>query len=238
MGSEHPRELILINPRVACLPFDLIQRVIVGHSVPYALMTLAALTPGNYRVRIINQRIIWPREEFVKGRLVGITCVTASVANAYSLADKFRRAGSRVVLGGPHVTALPQEALEHADSVVTGEAESVWGGLLKDFENGCLRKIYAGEPLEDFFSPVYDYFFRLEPSVLRDIGIHVDRGCKYDCDFCARLSHVLRFIETGRIIGLIRRIREEGWFPPRLQAVVRFPLRQYFLESCACQKII
>ncbi|MFH1397216.1 MAG: cobalamin-dependent protein [Candidatus Omnitrophota bacterium] len=174
--------------------------------MPYSLLTLAALTPKEYKIKIINQKQFWSAGDFNDRALVGITCLTAAVVEAYQLADKFRRAGSRVVLGGPHVTALPEEALEHADSVVIGEAESVWPKVIADFENGCLNKIYRGVALEDFFTPVYDYFMRLDPDTLSRTGIHIDRGCKYHCDFCARISQWLRFIDIEQVIILVKKI--------------------------------
>ncbi len=133
--------------------------------------------------------------------------MTAAVTEAYELADKFRKAGSCVVLGGPHVSALPDEALAHCDSVVIGEAESAWGQVIKDYEAGALQKIYQGEPLEDFFTPAYDYFLHLDPAVLQRSGIHIDRGCKYHCEFCARISQWLRFVKIEQVLELIKRIK-------------------------------
>jgi radical SAM superfamily enzyme YgiQ (UPF0313 family) len=95
---------------------------------------------------------------------------------AYRLAERYRKAGSFVVMGGPHVTCLPQEALRHCHSVVIGEAESVWGQVIKDFENNTLKKEYIGEPLDDFFSPVYDYFLDMHPLKLWSRGFQTTRG--------------------------------------------------------------
>ncbi len=207
MVSPVKKELILINPRLSNFLFNFIQSKFAGNPVPYSLLTIAALTPKEYNTKIINQRQFWTNRNFTGGALVGITCLTAAVFEAYQLSDKFRRAGSRVVLGGPHVTALPEEALEHADSIVIGEAESVWGRVIKDFENGQLEKIYKGEPLEDFFTPAYDYFMRLDARVLSRAGIHIDRGCRYHCDFCSRISPWLRSIKIEQALGLVVRIK-------------------------------
>jgi radical SAM superfamily enzyme YgiQ (UPF0313 family) len=207
MTSPANKELILINPCVSYFLINIIQRTFTWNYTPYSLLTLAALTPQDYNIRIINRRLFWSRKDFVEGAIVGITCFTAAVSDAYRLADNFRRVGSKVVLGGYHVSAMPEEALEHADSVVIGEAESVWPGVLRDFERGELQKIYKGEPLQDFFTPAYDYFLRMDSRMLSLIGIHIDRGCKYKCDFCARISDQLRFIKIEKVIGLIKRIK-------------------------------
>lgn len=200
-------ELILINPWASWPWLSVLQGFFAtGKPIPYALLTLAALTPAGYKVKIINQKWFWRRRDFCAGALVGLTCMTAGAIDAYRLADRFRRAGSKVVLGGPHVSALPDEALEHADSIVIGEGESVWPRIIDDFENSRLQKIYRGEPLDDFFSPVCDYFLRLDPRILARSGIHIDRGCKYDCEFCARIPGKLRFIDMELVVRLITRI--------------------------------
>jgi radical SAM superfamily enzyme YgiQ (UPF0313 family) len=207
MVPQIRKELILINPRSSYYIFNFIQSWSVGNPMPYSLLTLAALTPKEYKIKILNQKQFWFDSDFINGTLVGITCLTSAVYEAYQLADKFRRAGSKVVLGGPHISALPEEALEHADSVVIGEAESEWTQVITDFENGGLKKIYRGKPLEDFFTPAYDYFMRMDPSTLCRSGIHIDRGCKYHCDFCARISQWLRFVKIEQIIELIKRAK-------------------------------
>ena len=171
-------------------------------------MTLAGLTPPDYRIQFINKKYFWSKRDFPAGKLVAITCLTSAALHAYRLADLFRAAGSTVVLGGPHVTALPDEALRHADSVIIGEAESVWPGVLSDFEAGILKKRYTGEPLDDFFSPVYKYYRRLDPVVLKKTGLHIDRGCKYHCEFCARISEKCRWVKMEQVLELARRIKQ------------------------------
>jgi len=212
MEQKIGKELILINPIVnpsfSNYLINILQRVGTGNPVAYSLLSLAALTPRDYKVKIINLKQFWSASEFSGGKLIGISCLTSTAFEAYRLADKFRRAGSKVVLGGPHVTVLPDEASLHADSIVTGEAESVWAQVLKDFENNRLQKVYKGVPLEDFFTPVYDYFLNLDPRVLNLAGIHIARGCKYHCDFCARISQWLRFVQIEQVIGIIKKIKK------------------------------
>jgi radical SAM superfamily enzyme YgiQ (UPF0313 family) len=206
MASSTQKKLLLINPGGSYLLINLLERIVAGPTLPYALFTLAALTPKEYDTKIINQKLWWRPRDFTPGALVGITCLTSSVCEAYRLADKFRSAGSRVVLGGPHVSALPEEALQHADSVVIGEAESVWGQVLDDFEHGRLQQTYVPAALEDFFTPVYDYFLGMDPRALGRLGVHIDRGCKYHCDFCARISNWLRPVKIEQVLGLVKRI--------------------------------
>lgn len=214
MNGKYKKELILINPCSSYLLVNIIQRIATKERLPYSLLTLAALTPKDYHIRIINYKSFWVPRDFVEGALVGITCITSSVDDAYRLADRFRRAGSKVVLGGPHVSALPDEAINHADSIIIGEAESVWPRVIEDFQKSALQKTYKGEPLKDFFTPAYEYFLNMDPSQLKDVGIHIDRGCKYHCDFCSRISSWLRFVSIEQVIELIKRIKiaKAGFF--------------------------
>ncbi|MFH0827127.1 MAG: radical SAM protein [Candidatus Omnitrophota bacterium] len=227
MTSTIEKELILINPivnpRLSHLFFNIIQRMGTGNPVSCSLLTLAALTPRDYKVRIINQKQFWSERDFTGKKLVGISCLTSTVLEAYRLAAKFRQAGSQVVLGGPHVTVFSDEARAYADSVVIGEAESVWSQVIKDFENGRMQEIYKGEPLEDFFTPVYDYFLHMDPRVLSLAGVHIARGCKYRCDFCVRISQWLRFIKVEQVVELIKRIKKakRNFFIHRPQVIFR-----------------
>src|SRR6202044_3064006 len=86
--------------------------------------------------------------------LVGIGAMTRMVAKAYRVADALRGAGLRVVMGGPHVTECPDEALgrdggpRHADAIALGEADETWPRIVADAERGCLKEVY--KPLNDF----------------------------------------------------------------------------------------
>ena len=65
---------------------------------------------------------------------------------AYQLADHFRKRGITVVLGGPHVTLMPQEAQQHADAICVGYAEETWPQLLRDFAAGSMKPRYDQQP--------------------------------------------------------------------------------------------
>ena len=106
---------------------------------PPILEYLGALTMKEMphaELEVIDANIHEPKAEEIEADLVGISAMTATVPWAYGFGDSLRRLGKRVVLGGIHPTALPEEAKEHADSIVVGEAESVWGDVLKDVQKG------------------------------------------------------------------------------------------------------
>jgi len=101
---------------------------------------------------------------------------------------------------------LPDEALQHCDSVVIGEAESVWPGLIRDYENGDLKKVYTGVPLDDWFAPSYEYFRSLTPGILRKTELSLGRGCRYSCDFCSiSFFGKPRFMNLEQALELISR---------------------------------
>jgi radical SAM superfamily enzyme YgiQ (UPF0313 family) len=216
------KELVLVNPCVGNWFMQIIFWVAFAKQTPLSLLILAALTPKDYRVRINHQRCFWFKHDFPKGALVGITCVTTSSLTAYRLADRCRRAGCRVVMGGPHVSCLPEEALAHCDSIVIGEAESVWGEVVQDFEKDALKKVYQGEALDDFLSPSFEYLMNIPEKDLAEIGVGTSRGCKYQCEFCARPSNHLRFAKIEQVTALVKRIKNARSFPFFRQPLVVF----------------
>ena len=89
----------------------------------------------------------------------------------------------RVVAGGPHVSYWVEEALEHVDAVVTGEADDVWPQVLHDFTTNRERKVYTGNPcsMRNLPTPRYDL---LEPAFVVPRVLQATRGCPFTCSFC------------------------------------------------------
>jgi radical SAM superfamily enzyme YgiQ (UPF0313 family) len=151
---------------------------------PLTLATLAGITPPDVDVEVFDDRI----EEIDYDSpcdLVGISVKTFTARRAYQIADEFRERGVPVILGGHHPTLLPEEALEHADSILTGEAEDVWEDVLKDARCGRLQKLYHQAltlPLEKV---------KVNRSVFAGkkylpIGmVETTRGCPFSCNFCS-----------------------------------------------------
>ncbi|SMB94271.1 Radical SAM superfamily enzyme YgiQ, UPF0313 family [Thermanaeromonas toyohensis ToBE] len=151
---------------------------------PLNLITLAALTPPEHEVIILDESITtidW--EE--KYDLVGISAMTALAPRAYAIADAFRSRGMPVVLGGMHPSILPEEAKSHADAVVIGEAEGVWPYLLEDLARGELKPFYRQEKipqLKNMAIPRRDLLERTR--YLIPDTVQTTRGCPYACSFC------------------------------------------------------
>ena len=143
--------------------------------------------------------------------LVGITVLTKTALRAYEIADVYRKKGIPVVLGGIHPTALPEEAKEHADSVVMGEAEEVWPHLIEDVRMGHLKPFYQQKGYTDL-SKV--------PNPRRDIlpkrgylpldVVQVTRGCPFRCEFCSVqkfFGETYRFRPIPDVVEEVRRLR-------------------------------
>lgn len=116
--------------------------------------------------------------------LVAITCNTPSANHVYRLAAAQRARGRRVVLGGPHVTALPDEALHHADAIVIGEGEAVWPQVVRDFERGNPQSIYRGRPADLRRMPAPRWDLIRGRRYGRAVTI-ATRGCVHQCGYCS-----------------------------------------------------
>ena len=151
---------------------------------PLSLLILARLTPVEWETEVIDENLGWVDYGAMRRPdLVGITAFTSQVTRAYQIAAYFRAQQVPVVMGGIHVSMCVEEALEHADVVVTGEAEQQWGKLLEDFKTGKLQRIYAGGlvPTEKIPAARHDvdvgqYYFG---------SIQTTRGCPLRCSFCS-----------------------------------------------------
>jgi hypothetical protein len=145
---------------------------------------IAALTPHEHSV-IHTDEIVEPVRFDEPADLVGITAPTPSAFHAYDLAREFRRRGVPVVIGGPHATALPEEASRHADAVVVGEAEDTWPRVLEDAAQGKLKDVYVSTrqaPLAGMPAPRWDLIRGRRYGKSVTIAT---RGCPHRCDYCS-----------------------------------------------------
>lgn len=179
---------------------------------PLTLTTLAALIPPEipHTVECIDEGIAdVPMDLDVD--LVGITVITGTAVRAYALADHFRQRGITVVLGGPHVTLIPDDAQPHADAVVVGYAEDSWPALLHDYLAGTLQPRYVMAPglsLADRPFPRRD----LLPSdrFLTNNVFEATRGCVHPCEFCVVPTAWGRTPFQKPIPDIIADIRQHG----------------------------
>ena len=149
---------------------------------PLNLPYLAAVTPNHYHIEVLDENI--EPFEFREADIVGITAYTASVYRAYQIAQIYRKQGIPTVMGGIHVSMMPEEAANYCDAVVIGEAESIWPKVLEDFEAGKLQKQYKGTwtNLENLPLPRRDI---LRNPYYQWGSIQTSRGCPMNCTFCS-----------------------------------------------------
>ncbi len=177
--DKQKKKLLLINPANQ-LRKGLRMRNLSTYP-PLNLAIIAGLTPDTWEVKILDENFDLFRYE--EADLVGFTSFTSTCSRAYELAAVFREKGIKTVMGGIHASMLPDEALQYMDSVVVGEAESIWHNVIQDLENGTLKKTYTGElvelggkpmPRHDLLNKEYSFS-----------AIQTTRGCPMQCDFCS-----------------------------------------------------
>ena len=169
-------------------------------NLPY----IAAVTPPDVEVKIVDEA--FEKINFdEKVNLVGITAQTPVAPRAYQIAEEFKKRGIPVVMGGVHASMLPQEALQHVDAVVVGEAEEIWPDLIEDFKRGQMKRIYVGGefvnpsilplPRRDLLNEKFYFPLKL---------LETTRGCPHHCDFCG-VSKFFGFRYRNRPINHIER---------------------------------
>ena len=144
--------------------------------------------------------------------LVGLSVFSKTARRAYALADAYRAAGARVVLGGIHATALPDEAGTHADAVVVGEAEGLWERVVADARRGRLEPVYRHDGFPSLAGlpwPRRDRaLFHSRRYVPFDV-VQTMRGCPFPCEFCSvnvQAGAKLRMRPTHEVIAEVERL--------------------------------
>jgi len=178
---------------------------------PLGLLVLAGLTPPEWDITVIDENLhatdysAMPRPD-----LVGITAFTSQASRAYDVARQFRTRGVPVVMGGIHATMCTEEALRYVDSVVTGEAESVWATVLEDARRGQLQTTYAGEHIDLAEVPKARHDLLADGYAFG--SVQTTRGCPLSCSFCSVSAFngtLYRHRPIPDVIDELRSIREK-----------------------------
>ena len=179
--------------------------ILFGYPI-ITLPHLAGITPRQHTVKIVNEN--YEDIDFDEpADLVGITSYTMTAPRVYEIADEFRRRGKKVVLGGYHPTAMPQEAIQHADSVVLGEAELTWPEVLHDCERGALKQFYGPNPDFDMAAipPIRRDLIRQNPMIG---AVQSTRGCPNQCEFCAIASFCKHEVKQRPVKNVVEEIKQ------------------------------
>lgn len=179
---------------------------------PLTLTTLASLVPADLQADItLIDEGIEDVDPDLRADLIGFTVITGTAPRAYELARHFRGRGIPVVMGGPHVTLVPDDAEPHADSIAVGYAEDSWPELLHDFAAGRLRRRYDQRP---------DLSLAGRPFPRRDLlparrflttnVFEATRGCIHNCEFCVVPSAWGRKPYQKPVADVVADIRQHG----------------------------
>ena len=205
------------NPVLNALGFTLpgfVERKKVIASLPsLGLLTLAGMTPDDVEVTYLEVPDVSAVTDLPgEFDVVALSSFTAQIKDAYLLADRYRAAGTTVILGGLHVSAVPDEAARHADAIVVGEGESVWPALVTDLQHGRLRSVYDARGTSfDLADAPMPAFQLLDIHRYNRLTVQTQRGCPWRCEFCAasmRIAPVYKVKPVDKVIAEIRRIKE------------------------------
>lgn len=154
--------------------------------MPLTLPTLASLVPEDVEADVVCiDEGIADVDLNLQADLIGMTVITGTAPRAYELSAHFRQRGIPVVLGGPHITLIPDDAQPHADSTVVGYAEDEWPRLLRDFRTGQLQPRYTqSSHLSLANRPLPDRSVLPEGRYLTADVFEATRGCVHNCSFC------------------------------------------------------
>ena len=213
-------KVLLINPNnpltTISLP-DVVQRMTIKRRraifLPLNLCVVAACVPGEHEVRIVDECI----EEIdydTPADVVGITAMTCQAPQAYEIARKFRERGARVILGGIHPSAVPEEATRYADAVAVGEAEGTVPQIFEDLAGGELKKVYHAAEYRGTapIAPARRDLCRREDYLVYNT-VQTTRGCPYKCTFCTTSAlYGSRFFRRSveDVVGEITSLAENG----------------------------
>jgi radical SAM superfamily enzyme YgiQ (UPF0313 family) len=179
-----------------------------GRMEPLQLGVLAGLTPDDIDVTLFDDRLEAIDYE-LKADFVAISVEIFTAKRAYEIAAEYRKRHIPVILGGIHVSTLPEEAKAHADCIIVGDAEGVWPDVLNDFSNHCLKERYDSKigrphPGRLIRRSIYDgkqYF----PASLMQFA----RGCPYKCSFCSSGSYFNGAIYNRNIDEVLAEIKHQ-----------------------------
>lgn len=173
-----------------------------------SLSTLAARTPREHKVSITDCRNM--TIDYNKPiDIAAITALTQEVQQAYEIADRYREKGVTVVMGGVHASAMPDEALLHADVVIVGEADKSWPKFLQDYREGNHKRVYDEKerfPLEDMPDPRRDLYDSTKFSNF--YTLQATRGCPFNCHYCSVTTFFGKSFRCRPVDEVIREIVE------------------------------
>ena len=208
-----PLKLSIIQPsryrsKSDLTPHKVDKRSVVGLTLPY----LAALTPPGWDVTLVDEETV-DIDFAAPVDLVAITTRTINCLRAYEVADRFRKQGTPVIMGGPHTYFHADEAAEHCDAVGIGEGERIWPSMLDDFVNGRMVTFYRGPAsrgLEKLPLPRWDLLDFSRYSFVKTFSVEASRGCPNACEFCSERFYLGRQYRFRPVEDVVADVRGTG----------------------------
>lgn len=180
-----------------------------GRMEPLQLGILAALTPEDIEVVLYDDRMEpIPYDE--QTDLAAITVETFTARRAYEISEEFKKRGVPVIMGGIHVKLAPEEAKEHCDSIMIGDAEDRWAEMIEDLRCGSLKKEYVCQAVE-----VPQPGIRTRRDIFENKGylpitlLQFSRGCRYSCRYCASSVYFNRVHHCRRVEEVVDEIKAQ-----------------------------
>jgi radical SAM superfamily enzyme YgiQ (UPF0313 family) len=196
------------------LPGFVDRNKIIASMPSLGLLTLAGLTPREHDVQYLEVADLRTAGDLPADfDLVAISSFSAQINEAYELAAWYRSRGIPSVLGGLHVTSMPEEAKQHCTSVVVGEGEPLWPQILRDAADKNLQPYYTQEPRGafDFREAPMPRFDLLNPAKYNRLTVQTSRGCPHKCEFCASsilLTGRYKLKPIEKVLAEIREIKK------------------------------
>ncbi|MCB0309852.1 MAG: B12-binding domain-containing radical SAM protein [Bdellovibrionales bacterium] len=181
----HDKELLELG---LTLPAFVERGRVIASLPSLGLLYLAAVTPPGHELCYFEAESDGSEPpELYECDLVAISSFTAQILEGYQIADRLRSAGVTVAIGGLHVSAMPEEALQHADHVIVGEGEPVWPLVVDAVSRGEAGRIWLAKEhrtvnVKELPIPRYDL---LSDRSYNRFTVQTSRGCPWRCEFCA-----------------------------------------------------
>ncbi len=184
-------------------------------SPPLGLITVAALCPPSWTLRLLDHAIEEIRDEdYLWADLVMVSAMHAQRADTAAILARARRLGIRTFIGGPWASSEPDLLRTMADHVLVGEAEEVFAGIAADLEAGTARALYHAIEKPDVSRSPIPRFDLLQLDRYTHISVQFSRGCPFQCEFCDIITIYGRKPRTkspAQLIAELEVLRSLGW---------------------------
>lgn len=196
--------ITIIHPAIGHKKNEKYIRTWQMESLPAA--AIAGLTPKDIDLDFYDDRMEKiPYDNLTNAVVISVETYTAK--RAYQIASEFRKRNIPVIMGGFHVTLLPDEVQEYAESIVVGEAEDIWSEVIEDLRNNELKKRYKSEERPSLKRIKMDRSIFGKKKYLPIGLIETGRGCRYSCEFCAIQSYFENTHRTRPIEDIVTEIK-------------------------------